>query len=1031
MLRRALVIVCLGLAPVVALGQQTLIYSEPDASYAKALDLYNAQKYSAAQHLFEQVSHESVQPQSAQKIDADYYAAVCSMYLYHDDSERRMNAFIVEHPQSPRVHKINFLLGNYEYRKTKFKDALAWYIRVDPSYLSKEETSEFYFKRGYSNFHEKKIDSAKHDFFRVKDEKSVYAPEATYYYSYIAYQQKNYQTAVNGFLTLKNDAHFGKVVPYYITELYYLEGDYDNAVKYAIPLLDTTKKEGALLNYNQIVKMVAESYYRMHLYNDAIPYFEKYSKGNSLPEQESYELGYSYYSAGKYADAIKWLQSAAGNNDSLAQSALYCIAVSYLKTGNKPFASNAFRDVYKMDFDPKLKEDALFNYAKLAYELSFDPFDEAVKAFNQYLKEYPTSKHREEIYHYLLDVYLTTKNYDAALASMAQISPWDPEIEAAYQRVTYFKAVDLFNNHMLDSSLAYFDKSLKYNYDQKLRLLTYYWKAEAMYREKKYDDAIEAYKLFMVQPQAFSTAEYNKSQYGIGYAYFEMKNYDYAAVYLRKYTDAETEDKKRLCDALNRAGDCYFIQRDYESSIPFYDRSIQLNTYDMDYAAYQKAIALGVTHNLDEKITTLEAFMKMYPKSSYRSSAMMELANTYAINNKPEQAIDEYQLVLDNYPNSPYVMECLLQKGQIYYNLNQNDKAQMAWDEVVRRDRNSPEGAEALTHIKTLYTAQGQIQKMQDYFHQVGADLSNNAVDSATFSVAKNDYLTNDFDKTLGVANNYLQKFPQGVFSTEVHFYRGEAYNKLNKKDSAYNDYAYVAKMPKGFFTEAALAKASQMAFNKQDYNNALNFYNALGAMAQYETNISDARIGKMRCNFQLKKYDATIGSADTVLQTAKIQPEVYAEATFLIAKSLFQKEQYDSAAAVFSKVVTMTHSEMEAEAKYNIAYIQYLKSDVPASEKTVFDLINEEPTYPEWMAKGLILLSDDYIEAKDNFQAKHTLNTVIENATDTALITQAKRRLEKIDEAEKAALPQPVKPDMTVPFNNDTTEYKKLFKQQ
>ena len=237
--------------------------------------------------------------------------------------------------------------------------------------------------------------------------------------------------------------------------------------------------------------------------------------------------------------------------------------------------------------------------------------------------------------------------------------------------------------------------------------------------------------------------------------------------------------------------------------------------------------------------------------------------------------------------------------------------------------------------------------------------------------------------------------------------------------------------MPRGFFTESALARASTLAFDKKDYANALNYYNGLALVAQYETNISDARVGKMRSNYQLKKYDATIGSADSVLQTAKMQQEVYAEATFDIAKSLFYKEQYDSAIVYFQKVIPMTHSEMEAEAKYNIGYIQYLKTDVAASEKTVFELVNQEPSYPNWMAKGLILLSDDYLSAHDDFQAKHTLNTVIDNATDTALVGDAKRRIQKIDDNEKKAVPPPVKPDMTIPFNNNNPAYDKLFKQQ
>ncbi len=1030
MLRRTLLLILPVLFPVLAMAQQTQVYANPEATFTKAQQLFDAQKYSAAQHLFEEVSKETPALQSNMKVDADYYAAACAMYLFHDDAERRMTGFITLHPQSPRVKKINFLLGNYIYRKLRYKEAITWYNKVDPSNLDKNEQSEFYFKRGYSWFHQNSLDSAKHDFAEVKDAGSQYSPEATYYYSYIAYQQKNYQTAITGFLTLKNDPHFGSAVPYYITELYYLEKDYDDAVQYAIPLVDSAKNPASLMNSDEMVKLIAESYYRMRRYKEAIPFYEKYAKGGSLPEQESYELGFSYYSTGKYKEDVPWFQSASGYQDSMSQNADYCLAVTYLKLGNKPFATNAFREVYRLNFDPKLKEDALFNYAKLSYELDFDPFDEAIKAFNQYINDYPNSSHKEEVYRYLVKVYQSTKNYPAALASMDKIKNWDPELQAVYQKLSYFRGVDLFNNNQLDLAMRYFDNSLKYDYDQKLHLMAYYWKAEALYREKKYDEAVEAYKLFMVQPQAFSSPEYNMAQYGVGYAYFETKDYDYANLYFRKYTDAEAFDKKRLCDACNRIGDGYFIQRDYESCIPYYDKSIELNTFDADYASYQKALALGVLRKFSDKASTLENLLKQYPKSTYRPSAMMELANTYALNNQALQALDEYQQVIDTYPNSPYINDCLLQKGQIYFNQSQNDKAEEEWKAVVARDKNSPEGAEAFAHIKALYTSQGQVQKLTDYGTSVGVNFSQSTLDSVNYIAVKSAYLDNNFDKALPAANSYLQKFPQGIFSSEVHFYRGESYLKKKNTDSALADYAFVARMPKNFFTESALSKAAQLAFDKKDYTDALNYYNALGAMAQYETNQSDARIGKMRCNFLLKKYDATLTSADTVLQTAKIQPEVYTEATMLKAKSLMQKEQYDTASVYFQKVIKMTHSEMEAESKYNVAYIQYLKGDIQNSEKTVFDLVNQEPSYPYWMAKGLILLSDDYLGAKDDFQAKHTLNTVIDNATDTSMVNLAKLKLDKINESEKKALPPPVSPNMTIPLTKDSAEYNKLFKQ-
>jgi len=1011
-------------------AQETQVYSDPSASFNKALDLYDAQRYSAAEHLFEQVAKQSPD-QSNMKIDADFYSAVCSMYLFHDDAERRMIGFIQLHPQSPKVKKIYFLLGNYAYRKRKFKDAIEWYYKVEPSSLDKDEAQEFYYKRGYCDFYANRYDSAKTDFAEVKDAGSTYSPAATYYYGYIAYKQKNYQTAINCFITLKHDPRFSSVVPFYIAQLYYLQGSYDKVPEAVIPLIDSAKKPDALFNAYQTYKLIAESYYHLQKYNDAIPYYLRFADGGSLMETEAYELAYSYYATTKYKESVQWFQNAASSNDSLGQNALYYLACAYLKSGNKQSASNEFLAASKMNYDPKLKEDALFNYAKLTYEISYDPFNEALQAFNQYLADYPNSPHKEEVNRYLVNVYLGTRNYAAALASLDNIKNWDSQLQSVYQRLTYYRGVDLFNNNQMALAATYFENSLKFNFDQKLHLQAYYWKAEALYREKKYSDAITAYNKYIDQTEAYGTPEYALAEYGIGYANFEMKNYEDANIAFRKYSDDEKSgDKKRLSDAYNRIGDSYFVRRDFASSIPFYTKNIELDTYEQDYAAYQKALALGVMHNQKDKISTLETFLEQYPKSSYRPSAMVELANTYAIDNQPDRALDEYQKVLDTYPNSQFTNHSLLQRGMIYYNQNQNDKAEAAWDEVVRRDKNSSDGIEALNHLKMLYTSSGQIANMQQKFKEYGVSLSQNTLDSASFSVVKTEYLAENYTKAMPDINDYLQKFPQGIFSGEARFYRAECLYKAKSYDSAYVDYAAVVKLPKDYYTETALAKASKIAFDKKDYVNALNYFNQLTPIAQFAANLTGARIGKMRCNFYLKKYDATIGAADTVLQTPQLDKPIYAEADLLKARSFFQKEVYDSSEANFRLVMALTNSEMEAEAKYNVAYIEYLKGEIPASEKTVFDLVNQEPSYPTWMAKALILLSDDYVTANDNFQAKQTLNTVIENASDTTNVNMAKRKLDMIKDKEKNAAPKPIQQDMVIPFSTDSTKYKDLFKQ-
>ncbi len=1024
MLKRVLLLFCFALSSFAVFSQQTLVYADPGATFNKAVMLFDEHKYSAAAHLFKEVSASVKDEQSSLKVYSDYYTAVCAMYLNHDDAEKQMIAFITRHPQSPEVHRIYFLLGNYEYDKRKYKDAIKWYGKADIDNLEHKDLPEYYYKFGYSCFAKNKIDSAAKYFTLVTDSTSSYYPKATYYYGYISYTRKNYQTAVNSFLKLQHNADFGKAVPYYIAECYYLEGDYTHAMQYCLPLVDSIRGNAPLLNADEIKKIAAESYYHLHQYNEAITYFLKYAKAGSLQQTESYELAYCYYVTGQYADAIPYFQDAARGSDSLTQDAMYHVGECYLKTGQKAYAANAFHDAYKFNYNPSLKENALFNFAKISYETANDPFDIAVTALSQYLDAYPNSSHREEAYQYLVTIYSTTRNYEAALKSLAEIKKWDSHLEAVYQRLCYYRGVDLFNNHQYEPAIDYFEKSLKYNFDPNLHLLAYYWKAEAFYRERKYNNAAAAYPEYLSQSGAFGTAEYNLSEYGCGYSFFQMKDYENAGNWFRKYVNTETKDKDHLCDAYNRIGDCYFVKEDYASSIPFYQKCVDINTHDADYASYQLAEAFGVTHRFDEEVRTLRAFLANYPKSSYYGSAMMELANAYMANNQPKEAAETYQRVIDAYPSGPNTSRCLLQMGMIYYNQGQNDLALNAWKQVAEKNKNSGEGTEALSHIKMLYVSEGQVGNMQDYFSKLGVSLGHSALDSATFSGVKSDYLAENFAKLLPDVNGYLNQFPDGLFAAEAHFYRAECYYKQKNNDSAVADYRYVLKFPKTYYTVTALLRASQIDYAKQNYAEALTYFNELGNIYQDQAQMILARTGKMRCDNFLNHYDALIGAADTVIMTPQISNDIHAEAWFYKAKAFLQKQQYDSAMAGFIQVANMTKSEMEGEAKYNIANIQYMKGDFTGSEKTVFSLVNQDPSYPQWMAKGLVVLADDYVAINDNFQAKHTLNTVIENASDTAVINLAKRKLNQITASEQKAM-KPVKQDTVLTIHSDTTAIK------
>src|SRR6218665_1207833 len=201
-------------------AQKTTIYVHEDADYKTAIELFQKEKYGAAQKSFVKVIESHGDVNSLIRIDAEYYNAICAIELFNKDGELYMKQFVKDHPENPKVKSAYFYLGKYNYRKKKWKDALDWFEKVDIYELTTEELSEFYFKRGYSYFSTNKFEEAKKDLYEIKDVDNTYAGAAKYYYAHIAYTEKKYETALTDFLKLQQNETFGPVVPYYIAQLY-------------------------------------------------------------------------------------------------------------------------------------------------------------------------------------------------------------------------------------------------------------------------------------------------------------------------------------------------------------------------------------------------------------------------------------------------------------------------------------------------------------------------------------------------------------------------------------------------------------------------------------------------------------------------------------------------------------------------------------------------------------------------------------------------------------------------------------------
>ena len=1013
-------------------GQKTLVYMDPVAEYQKGLDLFSKEKYNPALESFSKIIDAISDPQSDMRITAEYYAAICAVELYNNDAEYRLKKFIGNYPENSKAKMAGFQLGKLEYRQKKYRKASKSFENVDVYDLANDELPEYYCKLGYSYFMQDEYDKAKKQFYEIKDIDTKYFAASNYYYAHIAYNEKNYETALKCFKNIENDKDFGSIVPYYIVQIYYLQEKYDDVIKYAPTLLDSANAK----RVDEITRVLGESYFKTGDYKNSISYLEKYASitKNTITRKDNYELGYAYYKAGSdISKAIEYFEKVTTESDSLAQNTFYILGDCYLKNNNKKFAKNAFLSAYKLSFYPDIKEDALYNYAKLSYDLALNPYNEAITSFQNYMKNYPSSPKVEEARRYLISLYLSTKNYKAALSSLDSMKNRDTQMNMAYQKIAYYRGVELFNNKNISGAIEMFDKSNKYPINKTIKAECFYWKAEGLYRNSEFDSAKQVYEDFLLLPGAFSLPTYNDAYYNIGYCYFKQKEYKSANKAFRKYTgNKDITNKKMLNDAYLRIGDCYFISKDYSEAVENYDKAITTNNFDIDYAMFQKALCLHAQGKYDKKISTLTTMLERFPKTTYADDATFELATAYLIKNDNDKALEYYNDIVKNYPSSNYVKNAYLKIGLIYNNEEKTELALQAFKKVVSAYPATDASKDALENIRDIYCGHEKCDSFYVYVKSLPFKYGSNIdmeQDSVTYKACENNYLKNqDCDKSITSFNNYLQKFPNGYFVVNANYYKSECEYKNKNYDEALKGYDFVASQPQNKFSEYAIQNAAEICYYLKRYDSAATFYSKLESNAEYKSNIIEARTMIMRCYWKAGKTDKAIKAAKKLITTEKITSEELTEAYITIGRAAMLIDSTSLAQTQFEFAYKQNPtSEFGAEAKYNLALIQYKLKEYDNAEKTVFEVINQVPSYDYWVTKSFILLADIYTNNGNVLQAKATLNSIIDNSENPELVQIAHEKLNTIMQTEIKQEQQKVEEDIDIKFKNNPNGSEKI----
>ncbi|MFN4762805.1 tetratricopeptide repeat protein [Gillisia sp. Q332] len=971
-------------------AQQSAIYTNSLVKFNRALELYNNQQYLAAQTLFGDVKDET----NDEKIESDcaYYIANAAVRLGQPGADDLMQNFVERYPTSTKRNSAFVDVADYYFQTGKYSRARQWYDRVDEKAMSRAERERFYFNNGYAYFTSKQFEEAQTYFNRVRDSRE-YGAQAKYYLGYMAYEGDDYEEANVLFEEVKGNDRYSENLSYFQSDMNFKLGNFEKAIQLGLEQLPKANRN----EISQLNKIIGESYFNLEQYENAIPYLKEY-KGlrGKWTNTDYYQLGYAYYKQGDFQSAISEFNKIIDGNNAIAQNAYYHLAQSYLNLDQKQQALNAFKNASEMDFDAKIQEDAFLNYAKLSYEIG-NSYTSPSRVLLSYLEKYPQSPVRDEMETLLIDSFITSKNYEEAMNLLENNRNFSDKV--AYQKVAYYYGLELYTEGKYAEASKNFDKSLTERRDPVITAKATFWKAESDFNVNRMKEALIGYREFAGMSAARGTSEMENLDYNIAYSYFKQKEYDRAIEYFNRFAGNADKDKARRNDAYTRLGDTYFVTSKYWPAMEAYDKAIQMNLGNTDYAAYQKAISYGFVDRNDSKIQDLSGFINKYPRSSYRDDALYELGNTYLAMENTTKALETYNRLIRDVPGSAFVPAAMLKQGLVHYNANQSDKALERFKKVVADFPNSPESMQAVSTARLVYIDMGRTDEYAAWVKNVDfVEVTDADLDNTSFEAAEKQYLNNNTAAAKTGFEKYLKSFPKGLNALKSNFYLGQIYFREDQKDKAVSNYRFVVEKPRNEFSEQALARLSQIYLEKRNYKDAIPLLKRLENEADFAQNVIYAQSNLMKSYYELKDYNQSVTYAEKVLADKSIENNVRSDAQIIIARSAFETGNESRAKTAYAEVLKIATGEMAAEALYYDAYFKNKAGNFKASNESVQKLAKDYSGYKFYGAKGLVLMAKNFYALKDAYQATYILDNVIKNFTEFPdVVQEAKTELNKI----------------------------------
>lgn len=946
------------------------LYAAPDERpevYRQAVRLYENGMYERASSLFSQIHGDPL---------ADGYSVLCAIKMRSEGFEGRIAEYQSVWGSSVLSNEIEYEYGLVLFDKGEYKQASRHFAAVNKKRLDARCLPELAFKSGYSAYARGEYDKARPFFYEVDTlPMSDYKAPARYALGYMSYTDKDFPTAIKWFGQSAADPRFAELSAFYLVDCHFMQKDYDYVTSEGVKIYSGEPD----VRQEHLARIISESFLVKGDKQQAKKYYAATSKAN-MTRADWFYAGSVLYAVDDFKGAIENFTKMKDRSDSLGQIANYQLANAYLKTGNNVASMNSFKDASDVAWNPVMQEDALFNYAKLAFDLNKD-----TKPFATYISRYNTSRRGDEIYGYMALASLYNRDYAGAVEAYDKIDELDEGQRSNYIKAYYLRAEQLISSGAYRDAIPCLKAAAYYlpKHDP-LCQMARYWQAESNYRSENYGEAAKIFADLYNLSALEGAREGVLLPYNVAYSHLKNLEYGQASRWFDIYLNEG--DKSARKDALMRRGDCDFAVRNYAGAIESYGRAVKEIGVSEDLYPYsQLALSYGLSGDRKAKADILSQVLHAEPDTPMYAECLYELGRANMDISANDKAMQAFKLLRDTAADKETKARALIGMGMVSRNTSDYDQALACYKEVVRLLPGSQYSEDALFAIESIYQAkhepEGYLRYLED--NNLTAGKSDSDKEELYFNTAEQVYLAGNYVQAASSLQKYLDNYPNGSHVTNALFYLAESYASLGNKEKACDYYERVIDgADAGPFAESSMLHLADLSYGLEHYARAYEVYSMLRAKARLEGNRDKAVIGMMRSAYKARDYENAASASVEACTLSGQGAGLKREALYIRAKSYLSSSRRSDAMDVFRELASEPSTNEGAEASYILVQDAFDRADYDAVQSLVFDFSGKAGGQNYWLARCYITLADAFVQTGKKEQAKATLASIRDGYT-------------------------------------------------